>query len=201
MDTQKIQKTAAIFDRILKIVQGFLLAGVIVAVIFIPLTAILGQKVIADASALELGALKLRLSGDAAEYLDEASIRISIIATLIGAAIALAAGWYCVRVLREALAPMKSGEPFAFGISGKVRKLGWTVLVSGVIADIARTVASVFEMKAYQVEHLLNMDAVSDITYGYSLSLWYVGAALVLFFLSYIFRYGEELQREADETL
>lgn len=74
---------------------------------------------------------------------------------------------------------MKNGEPFASGISEKIKKLGWTVFVSGIISSIIRFIAAVFETKAYHVDQLLNMNAVSDITYNYSGSLWFVGASLV----------------------
>ena len=43
--------------------------------------------------------------------------------------------------------------------------------------------------------------AVESVMYNYSIRLWFVAVALVLFFLSYVFRYGEDLQRESDETL
>ena len=42
---------------------------------------------------------------------------------------------------------------------------------------------------------------MESFTYNYSIDLWFAAAALILFFLSYIFRCGEALQREADETL
>ena len=45
-----------------------------------------------------------------------------------------------------------------------------------------------------------------EVVKGFSFNLgantwWFVIAALVLFFLSYVFRCGEQLQKEADETL
>ncbi len=42
---------------------------------------------------------------------------------------------------------------------------------------------------------------VSAVSYDYSISLWFVVTALILFFLSHIFSYGEALQQESDETL
>ena len=133
MENKKLMKSAAVIDRILKILQGFAIAGMIVAAIFIPLTAILGEKIIADASKLNLGVLDLRLA-DAKAYLDMASIKTSIIVMLIGMILTSAAIWYCLRVLREILAPMKEGTPFAAGMAGKIRKLGWTVLIGGFVA-------------------------------------------------------------------
>ena len=200
MENKKLMKSATVIDRILKILQGFAIAGVIVAAIFIPLTAILGEKIIADASRLNLGVLDLRLA-DAKAYLDMADIKTSIIVMLIGMILTSAAVWYCLRVLREILAPMKEGTPFAAGMAGKVRKLGWTVLIGGFVAEVGHRLSQLFEARAYQIERLLNMEAIASVDYNYSVSLWFVFAALILFFLSYIFRCGEELQKEADETL
>ena len=200
MENKKLMKSAAVIDRILKILQGFAIAGVIVAAIFIPLTAILGEKIIADASKLNLGVLDLRLA-DAKAYLDMADIKTSIIVMLIGMILTSAAIWYCLRVLREILAPMKEGTPFSAGMAGKVRKLGWTVLIGGFVAEVGHRLSQLFEARAYQIERLLNMEAIVSVDYNYSVSLWFVFAALILFFLSYIFRCGEELQKEADETL
>ena len=200
MENKKLMKSAAVIDRILKILQGFAIAGVIVAAIFIPLTAILGEKIIADASRLNLGVLDLRLA-DAKAYLDMADIKTSIIVMLIGMILTSAAVWYCLRVLREILAPMKEGTPFAAGMAGKVRKLGWTVLIGGFVAEVGHRLSQLFEARAYQIERLLNMEAIASVDYNYSVSLWFVFAALILFFLSYIFRCGEALQKEADETL
>jgi hypothetical protein len=200
MENKKLMKSAAVIDRILKILQGFAIAGVIVAAIFIPLTAILGEKIIADASRLNLGVLDLRLA-DAKAYLDMADIKTSIIVMLIGMILTSAAVWYCLRVLREILAPMKEGTPFAAGMAGKIRKLGWTVLIGGFVAEVGHRLSQLFEARAYQIERLLNMEAIASVDYNYSVSLWFVFAALILFFLSYIFRCGEALQKEADETL
>ncbi|MBQ6266206.1 MAG: hypothetical protein IJK64_00370 [Clostridia bacterium] len=201
METAKLTRGATVADRILKILQGFAMAGVIVAAIFIPLTLILGQKIVADASTVELGVLKIRLTGDPAAYLDAANLKASIVCVLVCLIVASAAVWYCLRVLRETLAPMKAGTPFAAGISGKIRKLAWSVLIGGGVAEIGSVAADIFEMRAYQIDRFLNMDLISAVTYDWDVNLWFLGVALLLFFLSFVFRYGEELQREADETL
>ena len=201
MENTKLMKRASVIDRILKILQGFAIAGVIVAAVFIPLTAILGEKIIASASGLNLGILDIQLAGDPASYLDIPNIKSSIIVMLVGMILVSAASWYCLRVLREILAPMKEGRPFAAGVSVKIRKLGWTVLVGGFIAELGTHIAEVYEARAYQIERLLNMDAIASVDYNHTLNLWFVFAALILFFLSYVFRCGEALQQEADETL
>ena len=201
MENAKMKKSAAVIDRILKIVQGFAIAMGIVCLIFIPLTAILGTKIIADASHLELGVLELRLAGNPDAYLNVEGIKRGIIAMLTAGILIAGVVWYCLRVLRALLLPMKDGRPFEAGASHKLRKLAWSVLTGGVIAEIARVMGTVFELKAYDVEKLFDPSLISEISFNYSIHLWFVPTALILFFLSYIFRYGEELQREADETL
>lgn len=201
MENQKLMRGAAVADRILKLLQGFACAGAIIAAIFIPLTLIFGQKIVADASVVELGSLKLHLAGDTSAYLDVANLKVRIVCSLICMIVQAAAAWFCFRVLRETLAPMKSGTPFAAGISGKIRKLAWAVLIGGGVAEIGSAAASFFETRAYQIEKLLNPDLVTSFSFNWDLNLWFLVAALLLFFLSFVFRHGEALQREADETL
>ena len=201
MENTKLVRSATIMDRILKILQGFAAAGVIVAAIFIPLTAIFGKKIIASADSLSLGAVKLELSGAMENYLDFANIKVSIIVMLIGTILVSAATWYGLKVLREILSPMKEGMPFAAGISDKIRKLAWTVLIGGGVAEVGKLISEVSTAQAYQIERLVNPELVESFTYNCSLDLWFVVAALILFFLSYVFRSGEALQKEADETL
>ena len=201
MENTKLIRSASVIDRILKILQGFAIAGVIVAAIFIPLTAILGEKIIASSANLTVGALEFKLAGTPESYLNIPDIKVSIIVMLIGTILVSAATWYCLRVLREILSPMKEGKPFAAGISGKIRKLAWTILIGGGVAELGHQLSEVFAVRAYQIERLLNPDTVTSYTYHWSLSLWFVAAALILFFLSYVFRSGEALQKEADETL
>ena len=201
MENTKLMRSAGVMDRLLKILQGFAVAGVIVCVIFIPLTAILGEKIIANASRLQFGVLDLTLAGDPAAWLDIPNIKTCIIVMLVGTILAAAAAWYCLRVLREILAPMKGGTPFAAGVADKVRKLGWTVLIGGAVTEIGHMISEIFEVRAYRVQELLNAECFTSVSYDYSIDLWFVVTALILFFLSYVFRSGEALQKESDETL
>ena len=201
MNTEKFKKSAAVIDRILKIIRGFVIAGIIVSAVFIPLTAILGEKVVADSSSAEFGYLTVKLAGDFHDYLNPNGIKGSIIITLVTSIIVLIAVLLCLNKLREILVPMKEGRPFETGISAKIRQLALMVLIGGAIAEVGRAVGSVFEMKAMDLSLLFNPSAVSGISFHYSISFWFIAGALLLFFLSFVFRYGEELQRESDETL
>ena len=84
MENTKLSRSVAVIDRILRILQGFAVAAFIVAAIFIPLTAFLGEKIIANSSNLQIGVIYLRLSGAPESYLDTANIKASIIFMLVG---------------------------------------------------------------------------------------------------------------------
>ena len=201
MEMKKFNHGAAVIDKALKILQGCAVAAVIVSLIFIQLTLIFGEKVIADASTIEVGNMALHLAGNAGDYLNIGNVKASISVLLAVAALISAAVWYCLRVLREILAPMKEGSPFTAGTARKIRKLAWTVLVAGGIAEAGMMLSSVFQIQAYHIDKLFNPSVVSNVTIDFKTGSLFVVPALFLFFLSYIFRYGEELQREADETL
>lgn len=201
MEREKLISSANLMDRFLKVFQGFAMAGMIVCGIFIPLTAIFGEKMIASADKLTTGEVTIILNGNMEDYLDISKLRFSIIALLVCGVIICAAFWYCLKKFREIIAPMKEGRPFETGISEKIRKLGWTILIAGSISEGCRILANVFELMAYDLRFITSQSAVASITYNYSINLWFVIAALLLFFTSYIFRYGEILQIESDETL
>lgn len=201
MENEKLIKSANIIDKILKILRGFAVAGVVVSAIFIPLTLIFGTKVIADASHLELGSLTLKMAGDLSQYLDIAVVKKGIIVSLLCGVAVSGALWYCLGLLRDILAPMKEGRPFEAGISDKIRTLGWAVLIGGAVAEIGRAVSGVFMLKAYDLSFLAEGANVESMSFNYTVDLWFVAAALLVFFLSYVFRCGEQLQRQSDETL
>ncbi|MCR5809047.1 MAG: DUF2975 domain-containing protein [Clostridiales bacterium] len=201
METTKMMKTASAVDVFLKILQGFMIAGFAVCLIFIPLVAILGEKMVASASSLDLGALRIELAGGNAEYLSESGFKLNMIGMLGVVAVIVAIGWYFLRVLRQILAPMKQGRPFESGVSDKIKKLGWVALIGGFVTAFGGSVASILELKCYDLNAIFTSPAISGIGFNYSFGLGFAILALVLFFLSFIFRSGEALQRESDETL
>ena len=200
-DTYRVMNTASVLDKIFKVLQGFAIAGMIVAVVFMILTAIFGEKIIADASSIDFTGMELELTGDRATYLNMPWVMGHIYSSLALVLICCGASWFGLRVLRDILGGMKEGTVFAEGISKKIRRLGTTVLIGGGVTEICSKVCSIIEMKAYNWDVILNKSVVSGIEYGAQLNTWFIIAALVIYFLSFVFRCGERLQKESDETL
>lgn len=199
MNSPQIIKSSKVIDRILRILQGFMIAFAAVSLIFIVLSFAVGEKIVRDASVMELGNLSLCLSKDAIP--DYAALRRGIVFDLAAVIIMVTAGWYLLYVIRQILEPMKCGRPFECGVSSKVRRLAWTVLFGGAVIELCRVLGVIAELKAYDMSILLNSAAVQKYSYNYVFDVSFVFAAGILFFLALVFRYGEGLQQEADETL
>ena len=115
----------------MRILQGFMIAFAAVSVIFIILSFTVGEKIVQDASFIELGNLTLYLSDGAIPAYP--ALRQGIVISLVTIIFMVAAGWYLLHVIRQILKPMKDGRPFETGVSFKVRKLAWTTLIGGAI--------------------------------------------------------------------
>lgn len=110
-------------------------------------------------------------------------------------------GKKCVLRIRHMLAPMKEGAPFHAAVGANLRKLSLYALTLGVVINCVRIVAQAFLVHGYQLGELLISEKISQVTFNYSFDLDFLLIASVLYLLSYVFRYGEELQRLSDETL
>ena len=199
MNNNRVIKSSKIIDRILRILQGFMIAFAAVSVIFIILSFAVGEKIVRDASCIELGNLSLYLSESAIP--DYPSLRRGIVIDLAAVIVMCAVGWYLLYVIRSILKPMKEGRPFESGIAAKVRKLALTTLIGGAVIEVSRIFGTIAELKAYDLALLLNPENVQKFTCNYSFNISFAVIAGILFFLSFVFQYGESLQQESDETL
>jgi hypothetical protein len=202
MDTNKMMKTAKVIDVILKVVRGIVAAGTIVCAVFLVLIPIFG-KTILTANYIDLGDISLTLTDSSMKdsIIDWNTLTFSMMTTLISALVMCVIVWYGITLLLRVISPMKEGRPFETGVSGQIRKLAWVVLVGGAVSEAASYIAKYVEVRSFDVAALFNSSVVTGYTYNGIFDTSFVLTAVVLFLLSYIFRYGEGLQRESDETL
>ncbi|MBR5948601.1 MAG: hypothetical protein IKZ82_08170 [Clostridia bacterium] len=189
-------------DKFLKVVQSLLIAGAIVCAIFGVLVAVLGEKMVADAARLDLCPIKLTLKGDGMEFVDIARLKSTIIIELTAYIIMFGAARYFIGILRDILSPMKEGRPFESGVSKKIMKLSRTTFIVGAIIEFMSALIRTLDARCYDLERIFNMDAVERISDSAGPNFWwFIIPGLVLAFLSFVFMYGEELQKQSDETL
>lgn len=200
MDNAKMIKMAKVIDKILKVVQGLALAGVIVCAIFIPLTFIFKDKIIADASAVTIGNLTLTFAGTMVPAFE--SLKTGIVVTLVSAVVMAAITWYILKVLRSIMKHVKEGRPFEAGISQMIKKLAWIILIGGILTQVLKVVTDTVMLASYDFSKIFNPEIISGYTINHTLNLGApIVAFVILLCLSFVFRYGEMLQQESDETL
>ncbi len=95
------------------------------------------------------------------------------------------------KLVRRILSPMKEGRPFEEGISEIIKKFGHFVLAATIIGAFIQFLLVIV---------LAVMDIAPE-SAPVSISTDGIFMAIVIYLISYIFRYGEELQKQADETL
>ncbi len=96
-----------------------------------------------------------------------------------------------IKLVRRIMIPMKEGRPFEDGISEIIKKFGHFVLAATVICAFIRFLLDAVVIAIGSESEPLPV----------GISVGGIFAALAIYLISYIFRYGEELQRQSDETL
>lgn len=108
---------------------------------------------------------------------------------------------YGVKIARKILKPMKEGLPFDEGVSKNLKNLGLLTLVGGGIWSATKLIIDTTTFEVYHISELFRPEIVTSVELSSSLDTTFLIIAAVFFLLSYIFQYGEELQKLSDETL
>ncbi len=109
---------------------------------------------------------------------------------------------FVICTIRKLLKPMTQGQPYDGSVSRTLKKLGIGCILICVVENVfnALQIQSTHAVFFEIVERNL-IGVVSGIASGYSIQLGYLFIGIVLLVFSLVFRYGEELQVQADETL
>lgn len=204
---EKLKKTASILDSILNLIYRLYLVMNVIAgiVICIMLYLCLGdQKIV---SVFAKGFLtKLTFGGITFTLAENFPIGLEPNFMIIGIPLILGfAGMILfimmIRRVRYLLEPMKKGEPFSWLVHANFRELGLLVIGYGILDLIGTAYQSYVFTKAFDFNALFLSDKITAVSTGFHFDLTFMIWALALFGLSYIFRYGQELQKLSDETL
>lgn len=108
---------------------------------------------------------------------------------------------YGVGCVREILQPMKEGKPFDCVVSTNLRKLARLSINLGILYNIVILSEQIITVFVYDLPGLLLSDKIIHVGGMFNVDLTFLICWAVLLLLSYVFRYGEELQQLSDETL
>lgn len=201
---EKLKKTAKVLDVIAKAVRWICI--ILSALSLVALAAVLFGGIQSDTDTssgvtLSLGVLRLELSGPAPKN-GNALAPAAVVSVIAVCAIAALMALACeAHILHRVLSPMREGRPFDGRISKNLRTLGWVSLVQAVIFSVVSSVGNYVIFTSLDLMALFNRELVTDYTVNIHFEAGYLLIPAAFFLLSWIFRYGEELQRQSDETL
>ncbi len=202
---EKLKKTAKVLDVIAKAVRWIciILSALALAAL---IAALIGgiQSEPAETGpgvTLSLGMLRLKLSGPAPKNGNALAPAAAVSVITVCAIAALMVLAWEAHILHRVLSPMREGRPFDGRISKYLRTLGWVSLVQAVIFSVVSSVGNYVIFTSLDLMALFNRTLVTDYTVNIRFEAGYLLIPVAFFLLSWIFRYGEELQRQSDETL
>lgn len=108
---------------------------------------------------------------------------------------------FIVKSIRAILAPMKIGEPFHNDVSIHLGKIARYVCSLGIGLNLLEIIGNILLTKAFDLHLLLLSEKVPHVDFQFTFDLSFLLVSGILLLLSYVFRYGEELQQLSDETL
>ena len=147
---------------------------------------------------IELGCVNLEVVDS---YIPEGGIILRIELGLLYVALLLGAGCYVVKLLREVVKPMIELRPFDGSVSGILRKLSFVALIGGGILSFTKMMGEIALAYMYDFPTLFLNEQIVGVNLEFVMDMNFILAFAVLYLLSFVFRYGEELQQQSDETL
>lgn len=198
MKKEKFTKTAAALSKIFQILKGFAVAGIIVCAVMSLLVFILGDKMVAD-TGMAIGPLSFQFVEG---YMPEGmKLKLAINADLLAGAI------YCLVMrlglgyVKDLIDPLKEGPVFSPEMPKLLKKLAILTVVGGFVSGALKSVAEFVTANAFDLFSLIHNPAIAKVTYNFDIDMPGILVGVLLYFLAWVFSYGAELQKEADETL
>ena len=189
---QKISKVALTFLNVGKIMVIFMLILGVAAPLFF-----LFVPEFESPTALLIGDLELTLSQQVPLQIPP----LFCIIVLFIAVLDLLVGLRIIFHLQTILKPMAAGQPFHDQIAPAIRKIAWLHMISAFLTQVTSCTVASFTFRLLNVSELLVNEAIS----GAALDVQFDGSFIITFgillLLSYVFEYGQQLQKLSDETV
>ena len=148
---------------------------------------------------LSLGSVKVDVWG--ADFLSPGLSKVNFLVRALMFCVLCFLVIYAAKIARKILLPMKEGLPFDESVYKNFRKLGVFTLIGGGLISAGRVLIDTMSYRAYEVQNLFIRDKIIECRLEPQVHLEFILIAFVFFLMSYIFRYGAELQKQSDETL
>lgn len=196
----KMLKTAAVLDKLTKILGGIARVCGYVCLVFVLLVIFVGESVFVPSSnVLELGFVEFKLGGEYQAITP--AVKTYTVVSLVIAAVSCFIFHFIMKYLRAVLSSVKDGRPFEKTVCDSFRKLGILTLVGGLVSELFKWGQQLLLLKVYPLDEIFASPAITGMQINFILDPGFILISLVFFLLSWIFSYGSELQKQSDETL
>ena len=200
-----LTNTAKKLDKVFEIAHivlgamsiGFLVCAALIAVAYI---FKLDPSMIGTAyENFDIGFLELTVAQDYAP--DKWLVLLQAFITLLVGSRLMYDGRRGVGYIREILLPMKEEKPFDSIVSTNLKKLAKLSITLGILYNIILLSEQILTVFVYDLPQLLINEKIVHVDGMFQVDLTFLIYWAILLLLSYVFRYGEELQQLSDETL
>lgn len=204
MNTSKMIRTSKKLDTFFKVLQRTLKISIIVVIcVMIALTvvnimdpnAVIGRGF----NKVSIGPLTFELAEEHAPGNTTILVYSWTLIALITVCAVIA--YRAFGLIRKILKPMTEGRPFESTVADDIRKISFVCLALGIVQNVASAAETTNIIRNFNLTELVVGEHVRSITANYSFDFTFLILFFVLLLISHIFRYGAELQQQADETL
>lgn len=143
--------------------------------------------------------LQLTFNDDSALSKDKMSIWLPLIFLIT--AIFVFIIYKAVQTIESICTITMNHTPFDVRVANHIKKLAKYILAGGIVFNILEVCRVLYFKQILNFDLLFNTKYVTQINFDIRLHLSFLVFAALIYLLSYIFRYGQELQQLSDETL
>lgn len=200
-----LSNTAKKLDKVFEIVHIVLGALAVAAIVFIALIGLAyvlkwdPEFIGTGYASFDVGFLELEVaenhSPDKWLVLLQAAITLAVSCRL------LYDGRRGVGYIRQILKPMTEEKPFDSIVSTNLKKLAHLSINLGILWNVIILAEQIMMIFVYDLPGLLISEKITHVTGMFNVDLTFLIYWAILMLLSYVFRYGEQLQQLSDETL
>lgn len=199
---KELKQTAQTLEkvfRILKIALDIALVALLVGLLILAVGLVVNPAQIGQFSGIiELGFVELKIAD--AYMPDQKVLMLHAGAELLAALAYIWAARIAVKRIQEILKPMAAGEPFGGIVSEKLKQLSSLSLLLWIVSDGIGLISQAMMTGVLDLQNLLLSEKVAHVSFNYELNLTFLLIFAAFRLLSYVFRYGEELQQLSDKT-
>ena len=143
--------------------------------------------------------LQLIFKDDTALHKDSMSMWLPLILLII--AILIFIIYKSIQTIESICKIAMDHTPFDVRVANHIKNLAKYILAGGIVFNILEVCRVMYFKQIINFDLLFNTKYVTQINFGIRLHLSFLVFAALIYLLSYIFRYGQELQQLNDETL